>query len=64
MSLQFHLSVIPTVVDAATIVKDAMDNTLSSQNVLKNMFVTPKDVDENVKRLSYTISEALNIALS
>ena len=55
---------IPTVVDAATIVKDAMDNTLSSQNVLKNMFVTPKDVDENVKRLSYTISEALNIALS
>ena len=55
---------IPTVVDAATIVKDAMDNTLSSKNSLKNMFVTPKDVDENVKRLSYTISEALNIALS
>ncbi len=26
------------------------------------MFVTPKDVDETVKRLSYTISEGINIA--
>ena len=29
---------------------------------LNTMFVTPKDIDESVKRLSYTISEALNIA--
>ena len=27
---------------------------------LNGMFVTPKDVDETVKRISYTISEALN----
>ncbi|MGN0141379.1 MAG: GPR endopeptidase [Roseburia sp.] len=29
---------------------------------LNAMFVTPKDIDESVKRLSYTISEGLNIA--
>ena len=27
---------------------------------LYSMFVTPKDVDETMKRLSYTISEGLN----
>jgi len=26
------------------------------------MFVTPKDIDESVKRLSYTISEGINMA--
>ena len=30
---------------------------------LHRMFVTPKDVDETVKRLSYTISEGINIAM-
>ena len=30
---------------------------------LNGMFVTPKDIDETVKRLSYTISEGLNLAL-
>ncbi|MDO5422624.1 MAG: GPR endopeptidase [Eubacteriales bacterium] len=30
---------------------------------LNTMFVTPKDVDETVKRLSYTISEGINLAL-
>ena len=30
---------------------------------LNIMFVTPKDIDESVKRLSYTVSEGLNIAL-
>ena len=30
---------------------------------LNTMYVTPKDIDETVKRLSYTISEGLNIAL-
>ena len=29
---------------------------------LENMFVTPKDIDEAVKRISYTISEAINEA--
>ena len=31
---------------------------------LNSMFMTPKDIDETVKRLSYTISEGLNLALS
>lgn len=30
---------------------------------LNTMFVTPKDIDETVKRISYTISEGINIAL-
>ena len=29
---------------------------------LNTMFVTPKDIDESVKRISFTISEALNMA--
>jgi spore protease len=29
---------------------------------LNTMFVTPKDIDESVKRLSYTISEGINMA--
>ena len=28
---------------------------------LNGMFVTPKDIDETVRRISYTISEALNM---
>lgn len=31
---------------------------------LNSMFMTPKDIDEIVKRLSYTISEGLNLAFS
>lgn len=83
---------IPTVVDAATIVNDAMYNLVTAMAQskafsilgdsleglnegekyeliqellspnLNAMFVTPKDIDESVKRLSYTISEGLNIA--
>ena len=30
---------------------------------LNTMFVTPKDIDESVKRISFTISEALNMVL-
>lgn len=82
---------VPTVVDAATIVNDAMENliaemekseTLKGVGVvlqgynaaekyelvkelisphLNGMFVTPKDVDETVQRISFTISEALNM---
>lgn len=81
---------VPTVVDAATIVNDTMENliaALESSETLKGvgvvmqgynaaekyelvkelisphlngLFVTPKDIDETVKRLSFTISEALN----
>lgn len=31
---------------------------------LRTMFVTPKDVDETVKRISFTISEAINLAFA
>lgn len=67
---------VPTVVDASTIVYDAMENFMSdkgfSENevndfikevgdaTIKNMFVTPKNIDESIKKVSYTISEALN----
>lgn len=81
---------VPTVVDAATIVNDAMENLIQAMETsdalkgvgvvlqgynaaekyelvkeliaphLNGMFVTPKDVDETVQRISYTISEALN----
>lgn len=82
---------VPTVVDAATIVNDSMENLircLESSEALKGvglvmqgysdaekyelvrelvaphlngMFVTPKDIDDLVKRISFTISEGLNV---
>lgn len=69
---------VPTVVDAATIVHDSMAHLLDALEEaeqkefleemiapnLYSMFVTPKDVDETVKYLSFTISEGLNIAFS
>ena len=55
---------VPTVVDAATIVYDATRDRNAVLPGLNSMFVTPKDIDETIKRLSFTISEALNIALS
>lgn len=55
---------VPTVVDAATIVYDATGDRDAVPPGLNGMFVTPKNVDEMVRRLSYTISEALNLALS
>ena len=67
---------VPTVVDAATIVHDSMAHLLDTLEEteqkefldemiapnLYSMFVTPKDVDETIKYLSFTISEGLNIA--
>ena len=85
---------VPTVVDAATIVNDTMENLIAALETsetlrgvglvlqgynaaekyefirelisphLNGLFVTPKDIDETVKRISYTISEALNILFS
>lgn len=69
---------VPTVVDAATIVHDSMARLLDALEEteqkefldemiapnLYSMFVTPKDVDETIKYLSFTISEGLNIAFS
>ena len=69
---------VPTVVDAATIVHDSMAHLLDTLEEteqkefldemiapnLYSMFVTPKDVDETVRYLSFTISEGLNLAFS
>ncbi len=55
---------VPTVVNAATIIYDAVGNSDCITPNLNGMFVTPKDIDETIKRLSFTISEALNIALA
>ena len=71
---------VPTVVDAATIVSDTLsqymakggfedkeiDQFISEVNSqqINNMFVTPKNIDEAVKRISYTVSEALNSCFS
>ena len=66
---------VPTVVDAATIVADALekmhkelketaflqarDSVVLSQ--LHNMYVTAKDIDATIKRVSFTLAEALNM---
>lgn len=85
---------VPTVVDAATIVNDSMENlirALETSDVLKGvglvmqgysdaekyelvkeliaphlngMFVTTKDIDDLVQRISFTISEGLNALFS
>lgn len=52
---------VPTVVDAATIVYDVCQDVDKIPNGIVGMFVTPKNIDETVKNLSYTISEALNM---
>lgn len=70
---------IPTVVDAATIVNDALEKLLAEekelsgeklkdkQNLnfsdLNNMYMTGKDIDAVIKRVSYTVSEGINIAI-
>lgn len=66
---------IPTVVDAATIVADALEKMhkelqetvfLQARDSmvlaeLHNMYVTAKDIDATIKRLSFTLAEALNM---
>ena len=68
---------VPTVVDAGTIVHDAVSNLLEALEdaemdeflselvspALRGMFVTPKDIDETIARLSFTLSEGINMAL-
>lgn len=49
---------VPTVVDAVVIAKDA---SAQVQSELTNFYLTGKDIDEIIHRVSYTISEALNI---
>jgi spore protease len=66
---------VPTVVDAATIVSDAMERMhrelaetaflqareSPAMAELYNMYVTPKDIDATIKRLCHTLAEALNL---
>lgn len=66
---------VPTVVDAATIVNDALERmhkemkeTIFLQardsvalTELNNMYVTAKDIDATIKRVSFTLAEALNM---
>ncbi len=70
---------IPTVVDAATIVGDALDKLLEEDGdpanaryrekqklnfaELNNMYMTGKDIDAVIKRVSFTVSEGINIAI-
>ena len=69
---------IPMVVDAGTIVCDALEKVSkeyagakeslnfirnNSNLQLNNMYVTTKNIDETTKRLSFTLSEAINMAL-
>ena len=69
---------VPTVVDAATIVNDALEKVLHSickeavdlqeelrngMGELYNMYVTGKDVDYEIKQISHIICDALNKAL-
>lgn len=61
---------VPTVISVPTIINDALapylkegeeldiGNSLNEE--LAEMFVTPKNVDEAVKKISYTVSEAIN----
>lgn len=67
---------VPTVVDAETIVEDRVEESLRRagftkkecelfvngirERNTKNMFVTSKDVDEEVKQMSYILSEVMN----
>lgn len=70
---------IPTVVDAATIVNDALEKILEEEQAdciryagrqhlsspeLNNMYMTGKDIDALIKRVSYTVSEGINQALA
>lgn len=52
---------VPLVVDAATIVYDVCQDVDKIPNGIAGMFVTPKNIDETVKNISYTISEGLNM---
>ena len=55
---------VPTVVEAAAIVYDAQGNCEKMPPHLNGMFVTPKNIDELIKQLSFTLSEALNMVFS
>jgi spore protease len=49
---------VPTVISMNSILSDFTDE--KRREKLSDMFVTPKNIDEAVKKISYTISEAIN----
>lgn len=57
---------IPTVVDAATLIYDATGSNMedSFYENYKSMYVTTKDIDAIINRVSYTVSEAINKCMS
>lgn len=69
---------VPTVVDGATIIRSALDamqadaslidydspRVQSVMRQMSNMFVTSKDIDATIKRLSFTLSEAINMTFA
>ncbi|MCM1113140.1 MAG: GPR endopeptidase [Muribaculum sp.] len=65
---------VPTVVDAATIVGDALKKWMDEETdkkfdsrlafaELNNLYMTGKDIDAVIKRVSFTLSEGINIAM-
>ena len=54
---------VPTVVDAATIVGDAMGERPVALKELNNMYVTTKDVDQQIQQISHIICDGINKAL-
>ena len=54
---------VPTVVDAATIVSDAVGEYPGALSDLNNMYVTSKDVDFQIQQISHILCDALNKAL-
>ncbi len=55
---------VPTVVDAATIVGDAMGERPVTLKELNNMYVTTKDVDQQIRQISHIICDGINGALN
>ncbi|MEZ3508201.1 MAG: GPR endopeptidase [Lachnospiraceae bacterium] len=55
---------VPTVVDAATIVGDAMGERPVALKELNNMYVTTKDVDQQIQQISHILCDGINKALS
>lgn len=55
---------VPTVVDAATIVGDAMGERPVTLKELNNMYVTTKDVDQQIQQISHILCDGINKALN
>ncbi len=55
---------VPTVVDAATIVGDAMGERPATLKELNNMYVTTKDVDFQIQQISHILCDGINMALN